>query len=136
MRFRGVNDSAPATAEGEQEATAGLTGAGVNLRFKRLPKSKTPILLSTHKLEEQDTAVYGKERKADFKAINMHGVPLNKTEKGRRTISLKDWPKKETIKTAPSVTTDEIDTWTAEVQELDKGILRRRQRKQIETWEM
>eukprot|EP00959_Pyramimonas_sp_CCMP1952_P449355 9408876-Pyramimonas_sp.AAC.1 len=48
MRFRGVNDSALVMADGEQEAAAGLAGAGVNLRIQRLPKSKTPILLGIH----------------------------------------------------------------------------------------
>eukprot|EP00959_Pyramimonas_sp_CCMP1952_P314124 6575803-Pyramimonas_sp.AAC.1 len=55
MRFRGVNDSALVMAAGKQEVTAGLAGADVNLRFQRLPKSKTPILLSIHQLEELDT---------------------------------------------------------------------------------
>eukprot|EP00959_Pyramimonas_sp_CCMP1952_P152579 3192601-Pyramimonas_sp.AAC.1 len=65
MRFRGVNDSAPVMAEGEQEVTAGLAGADVNLRFQRLPKSKTLILQ-----EELDIVIYIKDRKADFKAIH------------------------------------------------------------------
>ena len=135
MRFRGVNDSAPVMAEGEQEVTAGIAGADVNLRFQRLPKSKTPILISIHQLEELDAILHIKDKKADFKAINKYGIPLNKTEKGHLTISLKEWPKQETKKAVPSVTTDEIDIWSAEVQHIDKGILRRKQRKQIETWE-
>eukprot|EP00959_Pyramimonas_sp_CCMP1952_P205628 4300213-Pyramimonas_sp.AAC.1 len=70
MRFRGANDSAPVMAEGEQEVTAGRAGADVNLRFQGLPQSKMPILLSIHQLEELDTVIYIKDRKADFKAIN------------------------------------------------------------------
>ena len=80
MRFRGVNDSAPVMAEGEQEVTAGLAGADVNLRFQRLPKSMTPILLSIHQMEELDTVIYIRHKKADFKAIHKYGVPLNMTE--------------------------------------------------------
>ena len=135
MRFRGVNDSAPVMAEGEQEVTAGIAGADVNLRFQRLPKSKTPILISIHQLEELDAILHIKDKKADFKAINKYGIPLNKTEKGHLTISLKEWPKQEKKKAVPSVTADEIDIWSAEVQHIDKGILRRKQRKQIEMWE-
>eukprot|EP00959_Pyramimonas_sp_CCMP1952_P356522 7466182-Pyramimonas_sp.AAC.1 len=55
-----------------------------------------------------------KKRKADFKAIKKYGVPVNKTDKGRSAIALKDWQKKAATKTAPSVTTDDIDIWTAE----------------------
>eukprot|EP00959_Pyramimonas_sp_CCMP1952_P286781 5996811-Pyramimonas_sp.AAC.1 len=69
-------------AEGEQKVTAGLAGADVNLRFQRLLESKTPILLSIHQLEELDTVLYVKERKADFKTIKQFAVPLNKSEKG------------------------------------------------------
>eukprot|EP00959_Pyramimonas_sp_CCMP1952_P233038 4870227-Pyramimonas_sp.AAC.1 len=82
-------------AEGEQEAAAGLAGTGVNLRFQRPPKSRAPILLSIHQMEEPDTALCVKERRPDFTAINKHGAPLSKTEEGRPAISLKDWPKKE-----------------------------------------
>eukprot|EP00959_Pyramimonas_sp_CCMP1952_P125708 2628744-Pyramimonas_sp.AAC.1 len=95
----------------------------------------TPMLLGIHQLEELDTALCAKERKADFEAINMHGVPLNKTEKGHLTVSLNAWPNKGASETAPSITTDEIDIWAAEVQEIDEGVPRRKQRKNIETWE-
>ena len=107
----------------------------MNLRFQRLPKSKTPILMSVHQLGELDRILYIKERKADFKAIKKYGVPLNKTEKGHLTISLKDWPKQNTTKKEPTITTEEIDIWNAEVQEINRGILRRKQRTQIENWE-
>ena len=82
MRFRGVNDSAPVTAEGEQEVSAGLAGADVNLRFQRLPKSKTPILMSVHQLEELDTILYIKECKADFKAIQKYGFTSTRQRRG------------------------------------------------------
>eukprot|EP00959_Pyramimonas_sp_CCMP1952_P186122 3892013-Pyramimonas_sp.AAC.1 len=62
MRFRGVSDSAPVMAEGEQEVAAGLAGASVNLRFQRMPKSKTPMLISIHQLEELDAALRGGRR--------------------------------------------------------------------------
>ena len=62
-------------------------------------------------------------------------MPLNKTEKGHLTISLKDWPKHEITKKEPTITTEEIDIWNAEVQEKNRGILRRKQRTQIENWE-
>eukprot|EP00959_Pyramimonas_sp_CCMP1952_P075209 1571740-Pyramimonas_sp.AAC.1 len=65
-RFRGVNDSAQVTAEGEREVAAGFAGADANLRFQRLPKSKTPMLLSIHQREELDAVLCVKERKADF----------------------------------------------------------------------
>eukprot|EP00959_Pyramimonas_sp_CCMP1952_P160041 3347413-Pyramimonas_sp.AAC.1 len=57
--FRGASGSAWVVADGEQEVAAGLAGADVDLRFQRLPKSKAPMLLSIHQLEELDSAVRG-----------------------------------------------------------------------------
>eukprot|EP00959_Pyramimonas_sp_CCMP1952_P175315 3663896-Pyramimonas_sp.AAC.1 len=75
MRFRGVNDSAPVMAGGEQEVTVGPAGADVDLRFQRLRTSKTPMLLSIHQMEELESAMCAKEQQADFKATNREGAP-------------------------------------------------------------
>eukprot|EP00959_Pyramimonas_sp_CCMP1952_P326072 6825321-Pyramimonas_sp.AAC.1 len=86
MRFRGASDRAPAMAEGEQQVTVGIAVASFKLRFQGPPKSKMPILPSTIQMDELNTALYTKDRKAECRVIKKYQVPLNKGAKGHLSI--------------------------------------------------
>ena len=134
MKFRGVNDKAPISAEGEQEILAGVAGKNVSLRFQRLQNSSTPMLLSVGQLRELDCVLYLREGYADIRSLDRYRVPLNVTSKGHLTISLADWSAKPSSST-PRYQSDEVDIWRAEVEESASGIVPRSTHRLLERWQ-
>ena len=75
MCFRGVSDKAPIPAESGQEIPAGIGGRRVNLRFQRLRKSRTPMLLSMGILRELGATVDIDDLCITFKGAGQHQGP-------------------------------------------------------------
>ena len=82
MCFRGVNDKAPIPAESEQEVPAGIGGRRVNLRFQRLRKPKTPMLLSVGILRELGATIDIDDLCITFKGLDNIKVPMKQSERG------------------------------------------------------
>ena len=132
--FRGVIADAPAPAENETELHAGLFGKSCDIKFHRLPNSKTPILFSLPQLADRDTVIYCRDKVADFRALDLNKVPLEQSGKGHLMVNISDWNNTKPKPVKPLVESETISVWKAEAEEITKtnGILTKTMKKRVE----